>query len=472
MTVRIRRWVWVPMVLCAASIGVAAAVIPNLFPFFDSSGAVSTYSSAGSFNPSGAFFESLGTNGRTCASCHVVSNAMGLSAAHAERVYETTKGRDPLFSAVDGAVCPTAERGQKLDFSLLRQNGLIRIALTLPPSPQFTINAVRDPYGCALVTEAGTNALTVSVYRRPLPGTNLGFLSAVMFDGRETVKPLNSASTYSANLFTDLSQQATDATLGHAQAAQPPTVEQVKEMVDFELALNSAQAVDFQAGFLNSDGAKGGAKFLSTLSFVPGMNDSLGPPAQFNPNAFTIYSEWAHSGDPMRRSVARGEQIFNAQPMQITGVRGLNDALNQPVINGTCTTCHDTPNVGDHSLAVPLDIGVSRSASFESDPTIQSAVTQLSMPKLPVYEVVCTAGPLAGQVTYTSDPGKALISGQCADVGRGKGLILRGLAARAPYFHNGAAATLDEVVDFYNLRFEMNLTREQKIDLVNFLKTL
>lgn len=48
----------------------------------------------------------------------------------------------------------------------------------------------------------------------------------------------------------------------------------------------------------------------------------------------------------------------------------------------------------------------------------------------------------------------------------------RGLAARAPYFHNGAAATLDEVVDFYNLRFQMNLTPRQKRDLVNFLKTL
>jgi cytochrome c peroxidase len=57
-------------------------------------------------------------------------------------------------------------------------------------------------------------------------------------------------------------------------------------------------------------------------------------------------------------------------------------------------------------------------------------------------------------------------------VGRGKGPILRGLAARAPYFHNGAAATLSEVVDFYNVRFQMNLTPQEKRDLVNFLQTL
>ncbi len=94
------------------------------------------------------------------------------------------------------------------------------------------------------------------------------------------------------------------------------------------------------------------------------------------------------------------------------------------------------------------------------------------MPNLPVFAVTCNQGPDAGEVTYTSDPGKALLTGLCTDVGRGKGLILRSLAARAPYFHNGAAATLDQVVDFYNARFQMNLTPQQEQDLVNFLKTL
>lgn len=462
----------VAAVFCATAVAVAAFAIPNLFPFLDPTGFISTNSSTGSFSQSGPFFQSLGTNGRTCATCHVVSNGMGLSARHAQLVYDATNGNDPLFSPVDGAVCPTAAPGQSLNFSLLRQKGLIRIGLTLPASLQFTITAVNDPYGCAMVTDPNTGAVTVSVYRRPLPATNLGFVTSVMWDGRETVSPLNSASAFAANLFTDLSHQAIDATLGHAQAANPPTTAQVQQIVNFELSLNSAQAIDFRAGVLNSNGATGGAQFLSTVPFFPGINDSLGPPSQFSPNAFTIYSNWMTSPSPYQRSVARGEEIFDTQPLSITNVRGLNDALNQPVINGTCTTCHDTPNVGDHSLAAPLEIGTSRTANYETDPTIQAAVSQLSMPNLPVFAVTCTQGPLAGEVTYTSDPGKALLSGQCADVGRGKGLTLRGLAARAPYFHNGAAATLDEVVDFYNLRFQMNLTAQQERDLVNFLKTL
>ena len=453
--------------LFGAATALAAATIPNLFPFLDSTGAMETYTPADSFVESGAFFQSLGTNGRTCVSCHVLGNAMGLSAAHAERVYERTDGQDPLFAAVDGAVCPTAAPGQALDFSLLRHNGLIRIGLQLPASLQFTITAVHDPYGCALVTDPVTGAQTASVYRRPLPGTNLGFLTAVMWDGRETGMPLSNAATFSANLIADLKHQASEATTGHAQASTAPTDAQLTQMVNFELSLNSAQAFDFAAGDLSKDGADGGPLFLTQVPFFPGINDAFGANGvTFDPHVFTLYSKWLYSGNPDRRSIARGEEIFNTQPLTIQNVRGL------PNMAGTCTTCHDTPNVGDHSLAVPLEIGTSRTVNYETDPTVQAAVAQLSMPDLPVFQIACTQGPDAGQVTYTSDPGKALLTGLCTDVGRGKGLILRGLAARAPYFHNGSAATLDEVVNFYNVRFQMNLTPQEKRDLVNFLQTL
>ncbi len=65
-----------------------------------------------------------------------------------------------------------------------------------------------------------------------------------------------------------------------------------------------------------------------------------------------------------------------------------------------------------------------------------------------------------------------MITGQCTDIGRGKGPILRGVAARAPYFHNGAAANLSQVVNFYNQRFQMGLSSQQMQDLINFLQTL
>jgi cytochrome c peroxidase len=75
-------------------------------------------------------------------------------------------------------------------------------------------------------------------------------------------------------------------------------------------------------------------------------------------------------------------------------------------------------------------------------------------------------------VFYTTDPGKGLVTGLCSDMNRVKGPILRGLAARAPYFHNGAAQNLTELLNFYNQRFQMNLTQEEMSDLIAFLNSL
>jgi cytochrome c peroxidase len=65
-----------------------------------------------------------------------------------------------------------------------------------------------------------------------------------------------------------------------------------------------------------------------------------------------------------------------------------------------------------------------------------------------------------------------MITGKFADVGKSKGPILRGLAARAPYFHNGSARSLLDVVDFYDVRFSIGFTAQEKSDLVAFLGSL
>ena len=77
-----------------------------------------------------------------------------------------------------------------------------------------------------------------------------------------------------------------------------------------------------------------------------------------------------------------------------------------------------------------------------------------------------------GQTVQTTDPGRAMITGKWADIGKFKGPILRGVAARPPYFHNGSAATLADVVDFYDTRFNIHMTGQQKRDMVAFLSAL
>jgi hypothetical protein len=466
----------VSLVVLATSSAIADVYLPNLFPFLNLSGFSATNSTTGSVDLSGPFFQSLGTNGRTCETCHAPSDGFGLSAADAQLRYRISHGKDPLFAQVDGSTCPTGP----VNNSLVVNSGLIRVGIQLPPNttdpnpPQFTITAVQDPYGCALTTDS-QGLETASMYRRPLPTTNLGFLSTVMFDGRESFfYPLNNVQTFSANLNADLTQQAIDATLIHAQATQPPTAAQLSQIVNFEMALNSAQLYDFFAGNLyGQKGSQGGPQYLPKQQYYPGINDSLGGDPygnQFNPNVFTVYSGWQNSRNRQQASIARGEQIFNTQALTITNVPGLTTGT-QPIA-GTCTTCHDAPNVGDHSLPLPLDIGTGRSLQYETDPNIIAGLQQLQQPTLPVFELVCTQGPDAGQTYYTTDPGKGLISGQCSDIGRIKGPILRGLSSRAPYFHNGAAANLSQLVNFYNKRFQIGLTSQQMQDLVNFLQTL
>ena len=490
---RVRRAVQiVGMLGFSLSLIALAAFIRNLQPFRDATGFSATYNTAGNIDEGNAFFQQLGTNGRTCASCHQVDQAFSLNAAHVRKLFFATRGEDPLFDSVDGANCPDVAKEDASGHSLLLNNGLIRIAVPLPANTEFDIAAVYDPYGCAVSIDPTTDRRIVSIYRRPLPSTSLGFLSAVMWDGRETLLPLNDEKTFTTNLFSDLKQQALDAVMTHSQASDPPTDEQLSEIVKFELGLFTAQVSDDRAGSLFAGGGQGGPLHLYSQPYYPGINDSLGHDPHgrsFDPHAFTLYKAWFSAdalanqpndqvGRSARADIAAGEQIFNTAPLKITAVRGLNDNPNlgnPKEIDGTCTTCHDTPGVGNHSLPLALDIATSHSAQHEADPNIVEALSELSPPDVPIYLVTNCPDPQNARRTlqfYTTDPGKALISGKCSDVNRIKGPILRGLAARAPYFHNGAAASLEELVNFYNERFKMQLTDKQKEELIAFLNSL
>jgi hypothetical protein len=228
---------------------------------------------------------------------------------------------------------------------------------------------------------------------------------------------------------------------------------------------------------------------LSDRIFTFGMNDPLGcdPAAitctggnpNFSPIVFTEFSAWSRfrraGRDAARAAVARGQDVFNTLAIPIVAVSGINDDFggpgnfNVPIV-GTCTTCHDTPHAGDHSVPVPLDIGT-------AEPPVPVAQggdglrNRFGLPvgDMPVYSF---RNRTTGEIKVVTDPGRALISGRWKDIGRFKGPILRGLAGRAPYFHNGSAATLRDVVDFYDLRFELRLTETQKTDLVAFLRAL
>jgi len=89
-----------------------------------------------------------------------------------------------------------------------------------------------------------------------------------MWDGRESTPPSTQKITYpdTGQLLADLAHQAVDATTGHAQGA-PPTLAQIQDIVNFETALRTAQAIDNRAGFLNGGRATGGPVTLASQEF-------------------------------------------------------------------------------------------------------------------------------------------------------------------------------------------------------------
>ncbi len=424
---------------------------PAAASFPDPSGAWANFP-AGAPDQANAFFKALGSNVRTCGTCHDPKDGWTVTPGNLHKRFTATGGADPVFLNLDGTNCPTlptATLAQKQSASsLLLNKGLIRVALAVPATADFKVSTVSNPYGCSSTT-------TVSVYRRVLSTTNLVFLSDVMWDGRET--------TVGASFYTDLVHQANDAVATHAAGTVAAPAASIQAAVALEMEQFTAQVTDTKAGALNAAGGKGGPAMLSAQAYAPGEN--TGTPPQ---PAFTVYAAWetlvpasnASTAVLAQASIGRGEKIFNTRAISITGVGGLNDIASQggvvrSVITGTCSTCHNSPNAGNSSKGLMLNEG--------------QAHVSLRTPDLPLITLSHKSD---GKLWQVTDPGAALATGKWADVGKFKVPTLRGLAARAPYFHNGSAASLDQVVGFYNTRFNLNLSSQEHTDLVNFLGAL
>src|SRR5215472_15550188 len=119
--------------------------IPNGVLFPNPGGASQTYSTiGGGIDQTGPFFQSLGTNGRSCGTCHQPRDGMSVSAAHVQQRFVETQGEDPIFRTVDGSNCNHTINVSTLDgkaaaYSLLRTRGLIRIAIGVPANADYQV---------------------------------------------------------------------------------------------------------------------------------------------------------------------------------------------------------------------------------------------------------------------------------------------------------------------------------------------
>jgi cytochrome c peroxidase len=388
--------------------------LQNNHPFQNDLGTSTTWSTAGGVDLTNDFFGSFGTNGRTCGTCHAPANGWTVAAADVQDRFDRTDGLDPIFRTNDGSVSPDADvstvDARRAAYAMLLSRGTIRVGIGVPATAEFELVAVDDPYGHASASE-------LSLFRRPLPSANLTLIPLVMWDGRVPGATVHDA----------LSAQADGATLGHAQATGPLSPEANAAVVAFETGLFSAQLVSADAGRLDVDGANGGAEALASDTLVAGR--------------FNLFDGWQNSDIEARRAIYRGQELFNTRRRTNGG--------------GACNGCHTTVNTGTNAKGTMFNIGMADGVHRTSD--------------LPLYTL---RNKTTGETIQTTDPGRALITGLWKDVGRFKVPSLRALGARAPYFHNGSAETLTDVVRFYEANVSFSFTEAEESDLVAFLSAL
>jgi cytochrome c peroxidase len=275
---------------------------------------------------------------------------------------------------------------------------------------EWDLIEAEDPNGFASTTR-------LVHWRRAMPTINFNLGSAtVNWDGGNSI---------GADQRPGLVNQATRNVTGAQQALQPAPPEVIDDIVNFETKLFSAQLFVFGVGRLDDDGARGGPEALSTMQKTAGR--------------FDLFDAWMNDPNPRRAQIARGQELFN----------------NPNAGGGRCGGCHNSANNGTSINNVLFDIG--------------TASAEARTPDLPLYTFRNRA---TGEVRQLTDAGRGQVTGAWSDLGKFKTPTIRALAARAPYFHNGIAPTLESVVRHYERHLGFVFNDKERADLVAFLRAL
>ena len=213
--------------------------------------------------------------------------------------------------------------------------------------------------------------------------------------------------------------------LGPQQGTTSATAAVIANIVDFETSLSTAQLIVPGVGRLDSDGARGGPEALSFMAKFEGR--------------FDLFDAWANHKNRRRAQIARGQELFN----------------NTNPGGRRCGACHSAANNGTNFNNLLFNIGTASAAARTPDLTLHTFRNRAT-----------------GEIQQLTDAGRGNVTGLWNDLGKFKTPTLRALAARAPYFHNGIAATLEDVVHHYETHLGFIFTDEERADLVAFLSAL
>lgn len=400
-----------------AAISTGQESIPNNHPVRNPGGKAATFSTQGSVSLVSEFFQAQGSNGRSCASCHVPEEAWSITPGTLQQLFDETDGTHPVFNPLD-ADNPNADfstpEARLNAYSMLLSRGLFRRGGAPRPNSEWELVAAEDPHGYANLTR-------LVQWRRAMPTINFAQGSAIInWDGGNSIT-VNGTLDQHAGLVNQATRNVTG-----GQQGQPATPEVIADIVSFEESLFAAQLIVPGVGRLDSDGARGGPQMLSSMPKATGR--------------FDLFNAWIGDQNPRRAQIARGQELFNSK----TNLAGR-----------TCNSCHSSVNNGTNVNDLFFDVGAASAAA--------------RTPDLPLYTFRNRA---TGETRQLTDAGRGNVTGRWADLGRFKTPTLRALAAHAPYFHNGIAPTLDAVVRHYEAHLGFHFTDEERADLVAFLNSL
>jgi cytochrome c peroxidase len=355
----------------------------------------------------------LDGNGRACADCHLPHDGFQLSPASVQARYQAmidNEEDDPLFRPID-ADDFDVNGEEASDFSNLRENGLVRIRMPLPPNIKLV-----DPDSCRTAGQPAPcqTAETYAVSDQPYTDVWRAVPSVigVALTGPDAQPPVwprgpNPQGGYQLDArIASLTEQARAAFLNHAQVAVEPEPQLLEDLAAFERSLVHEPEPALDA--LETEGK---------VVFDRACGQCHNGPGKSTPLIQT---------PPM----IRYHDISSACPAPV-------DAVSPPRWNLTPCPPSLARNARTYEIAFADGFKLRRTSSDPGRALLTGFVFSAGPPPAggACLHPPCGAGP-------TDDWQKLDVA------------PLRGISKTAPYFHNNSAATLEEVVIHYEEFFK------------------
>ncbi|MCP3143176.1 cytochrome c peroxidase [Pyxidicoccus xibeiensis] len=379
------------------------------------------------------------TNGRSCATCHVLDESTALRPENVQARLASNPN-DPLFNRIDAddpeASVPTYEHLKK---------GLVRVVLPLPANMD-----VIDTQGNVITPPDRKIAVW-----RGVPSIQDVAITGPHFqlDGRES----------------NLEDQAQAAITSHSEGG-PVSRSQLRKVADFQRGEFTSPRARFVSDLLG---------FGVPLGQIPVPEDFmwLTPQELRGREVFKVACEACHGGATLSRISHPGVLELAAQfpvtkpdgNVLFTHVPGVGPVPAQGaradvnIVNVAFSGFSYLGQIGQFPVLFNTDIELPRYRfRFYTDGTRTQQVTDLppnpvtasGHPYDPNPKLDENGAPIVGPNLFpqwfSTDPGRAVITGNPLDFEAFDIPTLRGISRTAPYYHDNSVANLEVVVDIYS----------------------